>query len=209
MAGRRPKPLAMHQLNGNPRHFSQADLKGDNNPQPNVGEPEMPRYLTKAGRREWKRIVPLLFKVGVLTEIDGLALAGYCDNVATIEAMRKDIRKNGYTFVSKFEDKHGNVVMGDIKPNPAVGMLFKAEGMMKSFLIEFGLTPASRSRLKIAKKDDGDAMSQFLNRKAGSLTPFKAPEPVRPVINPADMLADDPAPAGSIEIADATEEAPE
>ena len=172
MAGRRPKPLAIHQLNGNPSHLSQADLSGMKNPQPELVNPEMPKGMSKSARREWRRIVPLLREVGVLSKIDGLALAAYCDAHGMVEEAEKLIRKGGMTFVSHFEDGEGNIVDGDIKANPAVAIKFQALKVMKSFLIEFGLTPASRSKLKIDKPAADDKMEAFLRKRPAQVTPF-------------------------------------
>lgn len=181
MAGRRPKPMAMHRLNGNPRHFSQAELNEDENPQPKLAPPEMPKGLSKCARREWRRIVPLLQQIGVLSEIDGRALAAYCDAAAMVEQATKEIAKHGLTFEECFEDKQGNVVVGSIKANPAVSIKFNAMKVMKTFLIEFGLTPASRRNLKIQKKDEGDAMENyFKGRRPGGPLEFKPPEPIAP-----------------------------
>lgn len=187
MAGRRPKPLAIHQLNGNPRHMSQADLRGDDNPQPKLGEPEMPKGMSRAARREWRSIVPLLMEVGVLANIDGKALAGYCESYALWELARKEYQTHGITFREMYENKDGEMVPGNIKPNPAVAIASTALKTMKSFLIEFGLTPASRRNLKITKKSDGDAMEEYMRSK-----PSSAPLVFKPVaIDPKDMVADD------------------
>ncbi|VVB52203.1 Phage terminase, small subunit [uncultured archaeon] len=179
MAGRRPKPMAIHRLNGNPRHFSQAELNEDDNPQPKLIAPEMPKGLNKCARREWKRIVPLLQDIGVLSQIDGRALAAYCDAASMVEEATREIRKHGMVFVTKFETKEGDLVEGDIKANPAVAIKSTFMKVMKSFLIEFGLTPASRRNLKIQKKDQGDAFESFTSgRRPGGLTEFKPPEPI-------------------------------
>lgn len=181
MGGRRPKPLAIHKLNGNPRHMSKAELNGDNNPQPALTAPEMPKGLPRAARREFRRMVPLLQAIGVISEVDGLALAEYCRAHALIEMAQKEIDKNGMTFITYFEDKDGNAIAGDIKANPACSILSTQQKVMKSFLIEFGLTPASRSKLKITKKADADPMEQFLNRKTPSAPlAFAPPVPVAP-----------------------------
>lgn len=174
MAGRRPKPLAMHKLNGNPRHFSQAQLNGDLNPKPEVKIPEMPKGMHKIARREWRQIVPILLRMGVLNESNGTALAAYCRSVAEIEVAYKDMEKNGRNFTTHFEDKDGNVHIGDIKPNPAVAQFYTAMKTAKTFLLEFGLTPASLTKLKVEKAPAGDAMEQFLSRKKS------APLTIRP-----------------------------
>jgi len=188
MGGRRPKPLAIHQLNGNPRHFSKAELNGADNPQPDLIEPEMPKGMPKAARREWRRIVPLLKEINVLSKVDGLALAAYCRAHSLVEQAAKEIETGGLTFRVMYEDEDsGKMVPGEIKANPAVGIYMNAMKVMKSFLIEFGLTPASRSKLKVSKSSEADPMANYLNRKPGTPPiPFAAPEPV----DPSEMSAD-------------------
>ena len=181
MAGRRPKPLAIHQLNGNPRHFSQADLHGQDNPQPELTVPEMPKGMSKSARREWNRIVPLLQELRLLSKIDGLALAAYCDAHGMVEESTKEIRKHGMLFTEMYWDKNKEeMVAGDLKANPAIAIKFQALKVMKSFLIEFGLTPASRSKLKVTKKEDGDIMEQFLKGKKPAGAPLMVPAKVDP-----------------------------
>jgi P27 family predicted phage terminase small subunit len=167
MAGRRPKPTAIKTLQGNPGHrpLNDKELVAPK------GEPEMPKGMLPAARREWKNIVPLLMKLGVLSQIDGKALAAYCDTFAHMEKSRKDIEKYGLVVEEPVIDKFNNpVVLGSIpgvppeagasylvklKANPAVANYALFAKLMKSFLIEFGLTPASRAKLKV-EADTGD-----------------------------------------------------
>lgn len=184
MAGRRPKPLAMHQLNGNPSMLNQRELSGVDNPQPETGLPEMPKGMPRAARREWKQITPLLLANGLLSTVDGKAIMGYCVAYARWEEADKLIDKYGPVIQTSYEDKQGNLVIGDLKANPAVAQADKWLSRMKSFLIEFGLTPASRRNLKVTKKDANDPMTNFLNRKKPNSGPI--PIPVRPEDMPAD-----------------------
>ncbi|MNY64462.1 Phage terminase, small subunit [compost metagenome] len=46
-----------------------------------------------------------------------------------------------------------------IKANPAVAMLADVDRRFKSYLVEFGLTPAARSKVQI--KDDEPKEDQF------------------------------------------------
>lgn len=189
MAGRRPKPAAIHQLNGNPRHFSQAELNGSANPQPNCDEPEMPKGMSKAARREWRNIVPLLKQLRVLSNIDGKALAAYCESYALWETARNEYLSTGITFREMFEDKDGVMRPGNIKKNPAVAIANDALKAMKTFLIEFGLTPASRTRLKIERPKTEDDLSAVLNGRSKN---SDAPIFEFPKVNPADMVDEDP-----------------
>lgn len=179
MAGRRPKPAAIHQLNGNPRHFSQAELNGSANPLPELIDPEMPKGMSKAARREWKNIVPMLRKLRVLSNVDGKALAGYCESYALWECARNQYLKEGITFLSE----HGP------KKHPAVGVANDALKSMKTFLIEFGLTPASRTRLKIERPKTEDDLADVLS---GSSKHLDTPIFEFPKVNPSDMVDEEP-----------------
>lgn len=165
MAGRRPKPTAIKELQGNPGHrpLNDKELVAPK------GEPEMPKGMLPAARREWKQIVPLLMRLGVLSNIDGKALAAYCDTYAHWEKARKDIDKYGLVVEEPVLDKFNNPVcvgaipgvppeagaryLVKLKANPAVSNYATFGKMMKSFLIEFGLTPASRAKLKVEAPD--------------------------------------------------------
>jgi len=167
MAGRRPKPTALKELQGNPGHrpLNDKELAAPK------GEPEMPKGMLPAARREWKRIVPILIKLGVLSQIDGKALAAYCDTYAHWEMARKDIDKYGLVVEEPVLDKFNNPIcigaipgvppepgaqyLVKLKANPAVSNYALFAKLMKSFLIEFGLTPASRAKLKV-EADAGD-----------------------------------------------------
>ena len=185
MAGRRPKPLAMHQLNGNPSMLSKAELTGADNPQPESGIPEMPKGMALLARREWKHITPLLLKNGLLSGVDGKALMAYCEAYGRWQEASKLVDKYGPVIRTSFQTDEGEIVLGDLKTNPAVSQSMQWLKLMKSFLIEFGLTPASRRNLKINKTPVNDPGEDFMNRRkltsVGSI-----PVPVRP----EDMTAE-------------------
>jgi P27 family predicted phage terminase small subunit len=177
--GRRPTPDALKELAGNPGHRP----LNDQAPQPEREAPEMPKGMGLAARREWHFIVPILLRLGVLSNIDGKALAAYCDSYAMWERARKQIDKYGLVVEEPQTDKDGNLiyighkiatkedgeqvfekreVLYKLKANPAVGVYNTFGKLMKSYLIEFGLTPASRSKLKIDKKPSKDPLEAEL-----------------------------------------------
>jgi P27 family predicted phage terminase small subunit len=148
----RPKPNAIRKLEGNQGH---RPLNNDE-PKPDLGCPEMPRGLRKAARREWGRITKDLLKLGVLSVIDGKALAMYCDAYADWEEAQKDCVKFGLIIEEPIVSKDGMVVGYKKKPSPAFTVKCLAMKIMKSYLIEFGLTPASRAKLKIERKPESE-----------------------------------------------------
>jgi P27 family predicted phage terminase small subunit len=110
--------------------------------------PPMPKGLSRTARKEWNRIVPELEALGILGVIDGVALAAYCQNYARWIAAEAEIENRGILITTP---------NGDLKRNPAVGIAADAMKLMKSFLIEFGMTPSSRSRVKICEKRKDDS----------------------------------------------------
>lgn len=165
----------MKLLTGNPGHrpLNEAEVK------PNAVAPEMPKTLSRAARREWHFIVRKLLDLKILTEVDGKALAAYCEAYAEWEQACRDVRKYGQLIEEPVVDKMGFAVVmkstnddGSIttmplyrlKENPAVRTRNNAAKTMKAFLIEFGLTPATRAKLKIGKKEDEEPEEDFFNR---------------------------------------------
>lgn len=176
----RPKPTALKKLQGNPGNYPLNDME----PQPPVAVPEMPKGLRPAARREWHRIVVELLKLGVLTVVDGKALAMYCDAYADWQEAQRDCTKNGLVLDTPVLDKEKQPIyltgMSEDgvrqlllvrKINPAFTVKIAAMKTMKSFLIEFGLTPASRSKLKVAPPPKVDPMEEFLKGRANESAP--------------------------------------
>jgi len=113
-------------------------------PKPLSGEPEMPKHLDREARREWKRLVPILFAMGVLTEADGIALSILCQAYSTlIQAQRLMMKQSAA----------GNPALlmktpsGYAQQSPLLGIINVQMEIINRQLREFGLTPASRSRI--------------------------------------------------------------
>jgi P27 family predicted phage terminase small subunit len=78
---------------------------------------------------------------------------------AEILAYQKLVEQNGATYETT--STQGEAV---IKANPAVAMLADADRRFKAWLVEFGLTPAARSKVHVQDPDDGkqeDPMREF------------------------------------------------
>ena len=143
---RRPKPTAIKLLEGNPggRPLNAQE------PQPPKGVPEMPKGMGTAAKRHWRVFVRELTTVGVLSIVDGIALSEACVSAALAEKFRNEALKEPMVDEPYF-DKEGNLAGYKRKVNPAVPGYLACSKNMKAFLIEFGLTPASRTKLKIDK----------------------------------------------------------
>ncbi len=139
MAGR-PLPTALKSVRGTVRKCR----LNENEPKPATTIPATPTFLSDEARQEWDRIAPILERNGILTEIDGAALAAYCQTFADwIEATLK-VREEGFLTATT----NGNVIQ-----NPMVGVANRLKADLLRFLSEFGMTPASRSKIHAVKGD--------------------------------------------------------
>lgn len=147
MAGRPPKPVAVRQAEGDTRKIGARKLAAldKRGPQPAKGEPEMPPGMSAAAKREWRRVVPeLLATPGLLTAIDGDALAAYCEDMVLLRALRKDT------------NKVGTVVDTGTGPtmNPMLRQIDTLETRCIRHRTEFGMTPCARARVQVSPQND-------------------------------------------------------
>lgn len=157
--GKNGKPTALKRLQGNPgkRKLNKKE------PKPMIGVPQMPSHLSKIAKAAWRRLVPILVSMKILTIADGDALAGYCTAIEQWILSSAAILKYGI-LIAELDESTGT---GSVKTNPAVRIRSDALRHMRSFESEFGLTPASRSKLQIHADDDApDAFEQFLDEPA-------------------------------------------
>jgi P27 family predicted phage terminase small subunit len=143
-SGRRPKPSAVKELQGN------AGKRPPNRdePKPPPGEPEMPPSLGKLARQYWKSLAPDLMAVGVLSTIDGKALAACCHAYQRWVEAEQKIDEYGILVEESVFNKKGKKVATKLKRNPADISAQSWLKVMKSYLIEFGMTPAARTRIR-------------------------------------------------------------
>ncbi len=138
--GRKPKPTALKLLEGNPGKRP-LNVK---EPKPEKKAPRCPSWLELEAKKEWKRMSKTLETMGVLTQVDGAAFAGYCQAYARWKEAEEFLTKHGTIFKTP---------SGYIQQVPQVSIAQTYLKVMKDFCSEFGLTPAARTRIQI----DGDA----------------------------------------------------
>lgn len=154
MPGPPPKPTVIKLITGNP---GRKPLPV-NEPKPRRGIPAMPGHLKAEARREWARMADELAAVGLLTVVDRAALAAYCQSYADWVRAEGELRRHGMVTKGATKrvtrKKHGT---GDIETeetggtlgvSPWVKIRDNALRQMHRFLAEFGMTPASRSRIQ-------------------------------------------------------------
>lgn len=144
MAGRRPKPTALKLIQGNPgrRKLNASE------PKPTAGA-EPPPGMTDGAVRAWKLVAPQLQRLGLLTEIDSHALMLFCEAHATFTTAREKLAATGEVVRSP----KGYPIW-----NPYLAIRNRSMEQMRQFMIEFGMTPAARSRISTGagSEDEGD-----------------------------------------------------
>ena len=73
--GRKPKPTALKVLEGNPGKRQLNIVE----PKPKKKAPKCPAWLDAEAKKEWRRLAKQLEDLGILTQIDMAAFAGYCE----------------------------------------------------------------------------------------------------------------------------------
>lgn len=134
MIGRPPVPSALKLLAGNPgkRPISQDE------PTLPLAEPRCPDHLDEVAQNEWKRIVPLLMRMRVLTEADEIQLANLCQTYSTMIKAQGELQRLGMLHKTK---------SGFVQANPLFGVVMKCLSAISKISSEFGLSPAARVRL--------------------------------------------------------------
>lgn len=133
MPGPPPEPTQLKILKGNPgkRPLNTAE------PQPRREPPTCPLWLLPEAKREWRRIVPELSRLGLLTVVDRAALAAYCQSWAR--------------YV-------------DAETAASASKVRLYADLMRAFLVQFGLTPASRAKLSAGPAPrEADPMAALLD----------------------------------------------
>lgn len=151
-AGAPRKPTALKVLEGTNRK----DRANPDEPSPEIEAIPCPEYLPALAAEEWNRIVPELVELGLLSKIDKLGLEGYCFNYHRWRQAEEIIEEMGLTM----ETPQGLEMQ---RPEVSIGV--QARKQMLEFLREFGLTPASRGKVKATPKQPKESAMDRLRRK--------------------------------------------
>jgi P27 family predicted phage terminase small subunit len=94
--------------------------------------------------------------MGLLAKTDRAALELYCQHYARWKQAELVVKEKGLIF------KTPN---GLLQRRPEVTIAANETAIVRGFLLEFGLTPASRSRIGIPGKQEEDAFSAYMQNK--------------------------------------------
>ena len=130
---------------------TRASALNDREPAPPPEIPACPEFLDTAAREEWDRTSLILANMGLLTLADRSALAAYC--VAYSRWVQAEQQVARFGTIVKSPEK------GFPMKSPYLTVADQALETMRKLMVEFGLTPSSRSRIRVP--EGGRAADEF------------------------------------------------
>ena len=144
-----PKPTVVEIMEGRPGHRP----INSREPQPRATVPRCPDHLDERAKKEWKRLVPILRRMRVLTEADGMSLANLCQTWSTLVQAQQKLTEMGFLYKSP---------SGYVMQSPLLPIVNQCVDTITKLSREFGLTPASRSRIQNGTISESDPMEDSL-----------------------------------------------
>ena len=123
-------------------------------PEPEKGSPAMPEDFTDAEAVVWNRLTATLEGMQVVSQADWPELIRYCRQWVRWETCEAVIRREGMVY--EVSGRNGKL----IKLRPEVAEAGRLDASLKAIEMQFGLTPASRSRLSIEKPAPGGVVNR-------------------------------------------------
>jgi len=131
-------------------------IKGQTSPQLPPIAPKCPAWLPAAAKRKWKELVPELEQSGCFARIDGESFGMLLLHWHNAIEAQKILNQEGLITVDE---------RGLSRKHPANQILKENSASFKTYLTEFGLSPAARARLTLtAASEEGDEMEELLSR---------------------------------------------
>lgn len=176
--GRKARPVNVILLDGR-THLTKAQIEERRQAESRVKSPSdkvrCPQWLDKEGRKEWRRIYPELKALDLLTNVDVSTLAIYCDAVSRYIEATKDIQARGFierppVAVSASEAEEvvnpgaQDAPKSEEVVNPSVLVAVRYGRLVKAYLVEFGLSPSARAKLRPPAAKGEGPVSEFEKR---------------------------------------------
>ena len=167
--GRNRKSERQHKLEGT---FQKVRHAGTVTPEAPKGRPEPPKPLTGDALAEWDRMIGRLEQLGTLTVVDDAALYQYALLFAETEGLALNQIETAASIDIMEENLHGLKKEELIQAFQEITKLRALEARystqirqgrmaVRQYLVEFGMTPSARTRVKVPEKKTGDPFAEF------------------------------------------------
>jgi len=141
--GPKPQPTQLKIIRGNPgkRKLPEGE------PQLKASRPDAPDNLSEMAKNHWDHIIDHLADAKLMTNLDIDALSMYCEAFARWSDANNHIKEIGPLVKSP---------QGFPMQSPYLQIANKSFDQMKSLLVEFGMTPSSRTRVRAIEANTKD-----------------------------------------------------
>jgi P27 family predicted phage terminase small subunit len=113
--------------------------------------------MSDKARETWGYVSGLLDRMGILTEVDAVALEMLCEAYADYLKARDDLDAFGSNYYETVNQSGG--VMH--RAHPAVAVMQDADRRIKAWLAEFGMSPSARTRVKGDGEQEEDPADRY------------------------------------------------
>lgn len=158
MKGRKPTPIEIHALNGNPGRRPLPEPI----PVPS-GRPDCPKHFDAKKRAEWNFACEMIEHMGVLSKADRCALEMFVETFSIYRDACANVKKFGAVQCLNADKKIFAI-------NPYLRVRNAMWEQLYKMLGEFGFTPVARARLKNGgggKKEDDDPLTAMMRARSG------------------------------------------
>lgn len=156
-SGRPGKPAVLKLLQGNRGRENLDDLLAEaTSPAVPVGAPPMPDVLSAEAIAEWKQLVPALIALGIVSNLDSMALATYCQAAADWRRYQRLITKRNAASDDELGGDIQTFKTGAQQMHVLRQLANDAEKRANAAGAQFGLSPMSRRNLKTTPAPQGE-----------------------------------------------------
>ena len=161
MRGKKPIPTAIKETQGYFRKHP--ERRNPDEPTAERGFPDAPEHIQDdpVAFSKWEEVCNLLDEMQVLTTADKDILALFCETYSIWLKTTIHLRKHGSSRLS---------TKGEDIPSVEAGQVHRYADRMLKILVELGLTPSSRSRVKKTQTENKDEnpFGSLISRMGGN-----------------------------------------
>ena len=129
-------------------------------PRGDIDIPECPAWVGPTGKKIYQKLGEDLHEIGLLTEVDQMQFARYCEMMGKYIELVNQVRKEGETLEVTM---HSGETKTTINPKRLLALKFASEA--RAIENDFGMDPASRTRIRMDNpaRTQTDDLEDFLD----------------------------------------------
>jgi P27 family predicted phage terminase small subunit len=115
--------------------------------------PTVPKFLSKEGKKNWKKFGKKLEKLGLITELDEGVFGNWCEVYAELAEATKQLQTEAFTVLGATRDQN--------KINPLFNVVSKLREQLDRYGSRFGMSPSARAGLEVLPRAPENPYDQW------------------------------------------------